>query len=144
MDLSLLPPINATLNAAAALLLVVGRRLARSGQIAAHRRVMIAAFATSSLFLVLYVLHKASRGFENTTFNAEGVARAAYLVLLFSHVTLAMTIPPLAIALVVLGLRDRRERHRRLARIAWPLWMYVSATGVLIYLLLYPFNPAPG
>lgn len=144
MDLSLLPPINATLNAAAALLLVVGRRLARSGQIAAHRRVMIAAFATSSLFLALYVLHKASRGFENTTFNAEGVARAAYLVLLFSHVTLAMTIPPLAIALVVLGLRDRRERHRRLARIAWPLWMYVSATGVLIYLLLYPFNPAPG
>lgn len=144
MDLSALPPINAALNASAAFLLVVGRRLARSGRIAAHRRVMLAAFATSSLFLALYVLHKASRGFENTTFHAEGAARAAYLALLFSHVTLAMAVPPLAIALVVLGLRDRRAQHRRLARVAWPLWMYVSATGVLIYLLLYPFNPVPG
>lgn len=143
MDLSALPPINAALNATAAVLLVVGRRLARSGQIAAHRRVMLAAFATSSLFLVLYVLHKASRGFENTTFHAEGPLKAAYLALLFSHVTLAMAIPPLAVALVVLGLRDRREQHRRVARVAWPLWMYVSATGVLIYLLLYPLNPLP-
>jgi uncharacterized membrane protein YozB (DUF420 family) len=143
MDLSALPPLNAALNATAAVLLVIGRRLARSGQIAAHRRVMLAAFATSSLFLVLYVLHKASRGFENTTFHAVGAAKTAYLALLFSHVTLAMAIPPLAVALVVLGLRDRRERHRRLARIAWPLWMYVSATGVLIYLLLYPLNPLP-
>jgi uncharacterized membrane protein YozB (DUF420 family) len=105
---------------------------------------MIAAFATSSAFLVLYVLHKASRGFESTTFHAEGAAKAAYLALLFSHVTLATAIPPLAIALLVLGLRDRRERHRRLARWAWPLWMYVSVTGVLIYLLLYPLNPGRG
>jgi uncharacterized membrane protein YozB (DUF420 family) len=144
MDLSFLPTVNATLNAVAALLLVAGRRFARAGRIAAHRRTMIAAFATSSAFLVLYVLHKASRGFESTTFHAEGAAKAAYLALLFSHVTLAMAIPPLAIALLVLGLRDRRERHRRLARWAWPLWMYVSVTGVLIYLLLYPLNPGRG
>ena len=143
MDLSFLPTVNAALNTAAAVLLVAGRRFARAGRIAAHRRTMLAAFATSSVFLLLYVLHKASRGFENTTFHAEGAAKAAYLVLLFSHVTLAMAIPPLAIALVVLGLRDRRERHRRLARWAWPLWMYVSVTGVLIYLLLYPLNPGP-
>jgi uncharacterized membrane protein YozB (DUF420 family) len=105
---------------------------------------MLAAFAVSSLFLALYVLHKASRGFENTTLHAEGAARAAYLVLLFSHVTLAMCVPPLAITLVALGLRGRIDAHRRLARVAWPVWMYVSITGVAIYLVLYPLNPAPG
>lgn len=144
MDFSSLPPINATLNATAAVLLVIGRRLARAGRIDAHRRTMLAAFATSALFLVLYVLHKVSRNFENTPFNMEGAAQTAYLVMLASHVILAMTIPFLAVTLVVLGLRDRRERHRRLARIAWPIWMYVSVTGVLIYLLLYPLNPTVG
>jgi uncharacterized membrane protein YozB (DUF420 family) len=144
VDLSGLPPINATLNAIAALLLVIGRRLARGGRIDAHRRTMLAAFATSTVFLVLYVLHKVSRNFENTSFNMEGAAHTAYLVMLASHVILAMTIPFLAVALVVLGLRDQRERHRRLARIAWPIWMYVSVTGVLIYLLLYPLNPTLG
>lgn len=144
MDFSGLPPINATLNAVAAVLLVVGRRLARAGRIDAHRRTMLAAFATSALFLVLYVLHKVSRSFENTPFNMEGTAHTAYLVMLASHVILAMTIPFLAVTLVVLGLRDRREQHRRLARIAWPIWMYVSLTGVLIYLLLYPLNPTVG
>jgi putative membrane protein len=143
VDLSFLPALNAALNACAAVLLVRGRRLARRGEVDAHRRTMLAAFATSSLFLVLYVLHKASRGFENTTLHVEGAAKLAYLALLASHVALALTVPPLAIALVVLGSRDRRAAHRRLARIAWPIWLYVSATGVAIYLLLYPLNPAP-
>jgi uncharacterized membrane protein YozB (DUF420 family) len=138
-----LPALNAALNAGAAVLLWVGRRLARAGRISAHRRTMLAAFAVSSLFLALYVLHKASRGFESTTLHVAGAAKVAYLVLLFSHVALAMAVPPLAVALIALGLRDRRERHRRLARVAWPIWMYVSATGVLIYLLLYQLNPGP-
>jgi uncharacterized membrane protein YozB (DUF420 family) len=141
MDFSVLPPINATLNAIATGLLIVGRGLARRGDIARHRLVMIAAFAVSSLFLLLYVSHKVSRNFENTTFNVEGWAKTAYLVLLGSHVLLAMTVPIFAIVLIRLGLRDDRERHRRLARIGWPIWIYVSVTGVLIYLLLYPFNP---
>jgi uncharacterized membrane protein YozB (DUF420 family) len=141
MDFSALPPINAGLNATATVLLVLGRRLARQGEIDRHRRVMSAAFGVSSLFLLLYVGHKVSRNFENTTFNAEGWAKTAYLVLLGSHVLLAMSVPVFAIALIVLGLRDDRERHRRLARIGWPIWIYVSITGVLIYLLLYPFNP---
>ena len=102
---------------------------------------MISAFAVSSLFLLLYVTHKIWRNFENTTFNVEGWAKTAYLVLLGSHVLLAMTVPVFAISLIVLGLRDNRARHRRIARIGWPVWMYVSVTGVLIYLLLYPFNP---
>jgi len=102
---------------------------------------MTAAFVVSRLFLALYVLHKWSRGFENTTFHAAGLAKGAYLALLFSHVALATTVPPLAIALIVLGARGRVERHRRLARWAWPIWMYVSVTGVVIYALLYPLNP---
>ncbi len=143
MDLSGLPPINAALNASATILLLVGRSLARRGDVARHRVVMLSAFGVSSLFLLLYVSHKVSRNFENTTFNAEGLAKTAYLLLLGSHVLLAMTVPVIAIVLIRLGLRDDRERHRRWARIGWPIWMYVSVTGVLIYLLLYPFNPPP-
>ncbi len=141
MSLDFLPAVNASLNAAAAVCLVAGRSLARRGRLVAHRRTMLAAFALSSLFLVLYVAHKAARSFENTPFHAEGAARAAYLVLLASHVTLAMAIPPLAIALVTLGLRGRFATHKRLARFAWPVWMYVSVTGVVIYFLLYHLNP---
>jgi len=143
VDLSYLPALNALLNAVAASLLVWGRRLARARRIAEHRRVMIAAFCVSSLFLVGYVTHKAAKDFENTTFNVAGAAKAAYLLLLASHVTLAMAVPVLAVTLIVLGLRGRFERHRRLARFAWPIWMYVSVTGVVIYLLLYHLNPAP-
>jgi uncharacterized membrane protein YozB (DUF420 family) len=143
VDLSFLPAVNACLNALAACLLVWGRRLARRGEIARHRRVMLSAFAVSSLFLALYLVHKAWRNFENTTFHAEGAAKAAYLGLLLTHVVLAATVPVLAIALITLGLRRRFETHRRVARIAWPIWMYVSVTGVLIYLLLYPLNPVP-
>ncbi|MFP6655088.1 MAG: DUF420 domain-containing protein, partial [Myxococcota bacterium] len=84
---------------------------------------------------------KVSRNFENTTFNVEGWAQTAYLVFLASHVLLAMTVPFIAIVLIRYGLKDDRARHRRLARIGWPIWMYVSVTGVIIYLLLYPFNP---
>lgn len=142
MDFSVLPPINATLNAVATCLLIVGRGLVRRGDVARHRLVMMAAFAVSSVFLFLYVSHKVSRNFENTTFNVEGWAQTAYLVFLGSHVLLAMTVPIFAIALIRLGLRDDRERHRRLARIGWPIWIYVSVTGVIIYLLLYPFNPS--
>jgi len=142
VDLSFLPAFNATLNAGAALLLVVGRRLARGQRIDAHRRVMIASFAVSSLFLALYVVHKVSRGFVNTTLPVTGAAKLAYLVLLFSHVALAIAVPPLAIALIALGLRGRVARHRRLARWAWPIWMYVSVTGVVIYVLLYQIAPA--
>jgi uncharacterized membrane protein YozB (DUF420 family) len=144
MDPSALPTLNACLNALAASLLVVGRRLVRRGRVEAHRRVMISAFAASTLFLVSYVVHKWSRGFESTTFHAEGAARTAYLALLASHVTLAMTVPPLALVLIALALRERRAAHRRLARVAWPIWMYVSVTGVVIYLLLYHLNPAVG
>jgi len=144
VDLSFVPSVNAALNAAAAALLVAGRGLARRHRVRAHRRAMVSAFGVSTLFLVLYVVHKASRGFVSTTLHVAGVAKAAYLALLFSHVTLAMAVPPLAVALITLALRGRVERHRRLARWAWPIWMYVSVTGVAIYVLLYQLNPSPG
>ena len=78
-------------------------------------------------------------GFQ--TFNAEGAAKLAYLIFLASHVILAATVPFLALRLIQLGLGGRIQQHRRLARIAWPIWMYVSVTGVIVYLLLYPLNP---
>lgn len=143
MDLSSLPAVNACLNAAAATLLVIGRRLAKAHRVDAHRRTMLAAFGVSTLFLVLYVAHKASRDFENTTLHVAGAAKLAYLALLFSHVVLAMTVPIFAALLITLGLRGRFETHRRLARWAWPIWMYVSVTGVVIYVVLYHLNPLP-
>jgi len=134
---------NAALNAAATVLLAWGRVLAKRGQVERHRRVMLSAFALSTVFLALYLARKTVFGFESHSFNAEGAAKAAYLFLLATHVTLAMAVPVLAILLLRLGLQDRREAHRRLARWAWPVWMYVSVTGVVIYLLLYQLNPGP-
>ena len=141
MDLSFLPAVNATLNAIALVLLIQGRRLIRRSKIAAHRRVMLSAFGVSTVFLAHYVLHKATKSFDNTTFNAEGLAKLAYLVLLGSHVVLAVTVPVLAIILIRHGLAGRIQQHRKLAVVAWPIWLYVSFTGVLIYLLLYHWNP---
>jgi putative membrane protein len=144
MDLSFLPAVNASLNATAGGLLLVGRRLARTHRVRAHRAVMTSAFGLSTLFLVLYVVHKVWRGFVNTTLDVTGLPKLAYLVMLASHVVLAMTVPPLAITMIVLGTRGRIARHQRLARWAWPIWMYVSVTGVLIYVVLYHLNPRPG
>jgi uncharacterized membrane protein YozB (DUF420 family) len=114
----------------------------RRGRVDAHRRTMLAAFATSTLFLACYVAQKVAGGFESTSFPVQGAARIAYLALLASHVVLAMAVPPLAILLIRRGLRGEIARHRRLARVAWPIWIYVSATGVVIYLLLYWVAPA--
>jgi uncharacterized membrane protein YozB (DUF420 family) len=144
VDLSFLPAINAALNLVAATLLVLGRVWIRRGRVAQHRRAMLAAFTVSSLFLVLYVAHKAWRGFESTPYNGEGLARLLYLAVLFSHLTLAMAVPVLALRLIQLGLSGRIDRHRRLAVIAWPIWLYVSFTGVVIFLMLYVFNPPSG
>lgn len=144
MDLSSLPALNAGLNAVAATLLLRGRALARAGRIDAHRRTMLSAFGVSSIFLVSYLVHKTYRGFENTTLNTTGAPKLAYLVLLASHVVLAAAVPFLALALIRLGLTGRRAAHRRLARIAWPVWMYVSVTGVGIYVILYHLNPNAG
>lgn len=142
---SILPHVNATLNLTATVLIVAGWLLVRSGRERAHRNVMLAAFVVSSVFLVTYLLHKAMYG--DTPFpRAEYPAWAVpYYVLLASHVLLALTVPFLVIAAIVFGLRDRRAAHRRVVRFAFPIWLYVSVTGVLVYLFLYWwFVPAGG
>ncbi|MDJ0788905.1 MAG: DUF420 domain-containing protein [Myxococcota bacterium] len=137
MDLSFLPALNAALNATATVLLVVARSFAKRREYVTHARLMTAAFAVSALFLFFYVSHKVWKDFENTPFPGEGIARGIYLGILLTHVVLAMSVPVLAIRLIWLGRQDRRDAHRRLARVAWPIWIYVSITGVVIYAMLY-------
>ncbi len=135
MSLADLPALNATLNATSALLLTTGWLLIRSGRIAAHRRFMIAAFVTSSLFLISYVVYHAQIG--SKPYPGTGVLRTVYFSILIPHVTLAAAVVPLAITTLSRGLRRLDDRHRRIARWTLPLWLFVSVTGVIVYLMLY-------
>lgn len=130
-----LPALNATLNATSAALLVAGFRFVRRGDVASHRACMAGAFACSVAFFASYVTYHAIHG--STPFPGTGTARTLYLALLASHVVLAVAVPPLAIVTLVRGLRGEVERHRRIARIAFPIWIYVSVTGVVVYWLLH-------
>jgi uncharacterized membrane protein YozB (DUF420 family) len=141
LDVSTLPALNASLNAVATVLLVWGRLEIRRGEVERHKRLMIAAFGVSTVFLASYVTHKWLRDFENTTYNAVGLAKTLYLLMLATHIPLAAAVPVMALFLIRFGLTDQRERHRKLARFAWPIWIYVGVTGVLIYFTLYHWNP---
>lgn len=153
--------VNASLNSLATVLLVVGLLLIKRGNEAAHKRVMLSAFAVSTAFLACYLYYHSLK--LTTPFEGLGLARTFYYYLLLpTHVILAMTVPPLALATIVLGLRSQgqwlpaklreasdierqeystrcRTLHRRWARITFPIWLYVSITGVLVYLMLYHF-----
>ena len=142
MEIRDLPALNAALNGLAAVLLVLGLVFIRTGRRVAHRRCMISAFVTSCVFLVFYVLHKILVKGVHTRLAAEGLIQTAYYVMLASHILLAMVIVPLALVTLTRGLRERFDAHRRIARWTWPLWMYVSVTGVLIYFMLYHWFPA--
>ncbi|WP_315852987.1 DUF420 domain-containing protein [Candidatus Laterigemmans baculatus] len=141
-----LPHATASLNAVATVLLLVGLSKIRQGRIAAHRNLMLAALVVSSVFLGLYLLHKVAL-FETTgSYNkpfprdpaiASATARGVYLAVLATHIPLAMTVPVLAIWAAVLGFKDRRAAHRRVVRFAFPIWLYVSVTGVIVYFMLY-------
>lgn len=130
-----LPAVNASLNALSGILLTIGYVLIRRRRIAQHRAVMIAAFITSSIFLACYLVYHAQVG--NVRFMRQGFVRPLYFTILITHITLAATVPPLAIITLSRGLRGRYDKHRRIARWTWPIWMYVSVTGVLVYVLLY-------
>jgi uncharacterized membrane protein YozB (DUF420 family) len=130
-----LPAVNASLNALSGILLACGYTLMRQRRIELHRRFMIAAFAASSLFLVCYVIYHAQVG--SVPFPRQGFVRLLYFVILITHVVLAATVPPLAIVTLTRGLKGRYPQHRRIARWTFPIWMYVSVTGVLVYVLLY-------
>jgi len=132
---SLLPAVNASLNAIAAALLVTGFLFIRRGNVPAHRACMTAAFTVSALFLVTYLTHHALHG--STRFPGTGPVRTLYFAILISHTALAAAIPPLAIRTLFLARRGRIPEHRRLARWTFPLWLYVSVTGVVVYWMLY-------
>lgn len=135
MTLTALPTLNATLNATSAVLLTTAWFLIKSRRIEAHRRCMIAAFVTSSLFLVSYVIYHAQAG--SKPYLGTGVMRVVYFTILIPHVVLAAAVLPLAIVTLRRGLRRDDVRHRRLARITLPLWLFVSVTGVVVYAMLY-------
>jgi len=140
-----LPAINATLNGVSAVLLLCGYAAIRSGRRETHRRFMIAAFVTSSAFLACYLYyHLAVARGRPTRFNAEGLARGAYLALLLSHTILAAVNLPMVLRTLWHARREDWVRHRRLARWTFPVWLYVSVTGVVVYWVLYHLNPPAG
>ncbi len=145
MDLSFLPHVNATLNGMACICLISGLAMIKRRRIDAHRRCMIAAATLSGIFLVSYVIHYTWRatvqGGTHTPFHGTGWVKTMYYAVLLSHIVLAATVPVFAVWLIRLGVTGRYDKHRRVARIGYPVWMYVSLTGVLIYVMLFWLNP---
>jgi uncharacterized membrane protein YozB (DUF420 family) len=141
-----LPHVNAFLNTVSASLLVAGYALIRRRRIEAHRRAMLAAFFVSAAFLVSYVTYHTLLAYYlgqgPTRFTGEGFVRPVYFAVLLTHTVLAVAVVPFILVTLRRGLRRQDERHRRLARWTLPLWLYVSVTGVLVYLMLYWFYPA--
>jgi uncharacterized membrane protein YozB (DUF420 family) len=135
VGISDLPAVNATLNAVSAIFLTTGYVMIRRGRITLHKRCMLAALTSSTLFLTSYVIYHLNTG--SRPFPGEGLARTVYFTILISHVLLAVTIVPLALITASRGLKAQYERHVRIARWTLPLWLYVSVTGVVIYLMLY-------
>ena len=141
MTVSDLPTLNAGLNATATILLTAGFVFIKTDRKLAHRNCMAAAFLVSSVFLVTYVLHKILVHGIHTPFGGVGFWRTFYYGMLISHVSLAMVIVPLILVTMNHAIRGRYEKHRAWARWTFPLWFYVSVTGVLVYFMLYRWFP---
>lgn len=145
MSLTDLPLINACLNGLSTVLLTLGYIFIKKEQRDAHRNCMIAAFITSSIFLISYVTYhigmQRQYGSAHTKFVDPAWFRPIYLMLLITHVLLAVAIVPLILLTLSRAFKQRFELHKKIARWTWPLWMYVSVTGVMIYLLLYQIFP---
>jgi uncharacterized membrane protein YozB (DUF420 family) len=129
------PVIDAAMNGTSAVLLLIGRGYIKRGQMAAHRAVMLAALVSSSIFLGCYLYYHYHVG--SVHFQGQGIWRPIYFTILISHVILAAVIVPMIIITLSRGLRERFDRHRAIARWTFPLWMYVSVTGVIVYVMLY-------
>jgi len=132
---AIFPVINASLNGASTVLLLLGHRFIKKGRMPAHRATMITAVITSTLFLISYLYYHAHVG--SVHFQGRGWSRPVYFTILISHVVLAAVIVPLVIVTLIRALRERFDRHRAIARWTYPLWLYVSVTGVLVYFMLY-------
>src|SRR5262245_6430220 len=142
LDLSTLPTLNAFLNSASAALLATGYVYIRRGNRIAHRNCMISAFVTSTVFLASYLIYHFSKTLGPTKFQGEGFVRPLYFVILITHTILAIVIVPMVFITLSRALKQRFDRHGRIARWTLPLWMYVSVTGVVVYLMLYRLYPA--
>ncbi len=135
-----LPHLNAFLNSTSAILLIAGYRFIRSGRVRAHRNCQVCAFITSLLFLVSYVTYHYYHG--ETRFPGQGIVRPLYFTILITHVFLAIIIVPLVLITLYRAARGDFIRHKRIARVTLPLWLYVSVTGVIVYLMLYHIYPS--
>jgi len=135
LTLSDLPALNATLNATSAVLLSIGWYLIRRGRVGTHKKVMIAAFSTSVVFLISYLVYHAQVG--SVRFTKQGPIRIVYFTILLTHTVLAAAIVPMVLMSLRRGLKRQDARHRAIARWTMPLWLYVSVTGVIVYLMLY-------
>ena len=135
IDYRIFPPLDATLNGITAVLLAIGHNFVKRGEVDKHRAMMISAFVTSCAFLGCYLYYHAHVG--SIHFRGHGWSRPLYFSILISHTFLAALVVPLVLTTLTLGLKSRFERHRRIARWTYPIWMYVSVTGVIVYLMLY-------
>jgi len=141
MEISQIPALNAALNSIATILIVSGLVCIKRGDEKAHRSFMTAALFMSVLFLAGYVFHKWAVNWQNRPIGAEGAIRGIYLVMLLTHVLLAMAIVPLVLRTFFLAIKGRYESHKRWARWTYPIWLYVSVTGVLVYFSIYVWFP---
>ncbi len=136
-----LPLVNAILNTTSSVFLLTGYYFIRQKRKVQHKKMMIAAMVTSSLFLLSYLVYHYEVG--SVKFTGQGTARTIYFAVLLSHTILAVAVPPLAIITLVRALRERFDKHRRIARWTLPIWLYVSVTGVIVYVMLYRlYQPA--
>jgi uncharacterized membrane protein YozB (DUF420 family) len=141
MSINFLPAFNAFLNATTAILIVTGFIFIRRKRIAAHRACMIGAVTTSTLFLISYLVYHIGFGAGVSRFMGTGWARAVYFTILISHTILAVTIVPFVLVTLRRALRGDFVRHQAIARLTFPMWLYVSVTGVIVYLMLYHLYP---
>jgi uncharacterized membrane protein YozB (DUF420 family) len=140
VSVSDLPAVNATLNGISAILVIAGFVAIKNGRRDLHRRLMLSAIGVGVLFLASYLYYHSHAG--TTRFMGQGWIRPVYFSILLSHTVLAAVIVPLIIATVIIALRGKFTGHKRIARVTLPLWLYVSVTGILVYLILYQLYPA--
>lgn len=142
-----LPPVNACLNGLATVLLIAGYVMIRRGRVETHKKLMLTAFGTSIAFLACYLVYHFAlqhyTGKPSMPFPGKGTIRTVYLVILATHVVLAAAVPFLAIVTIYRGLRSQWDKHKRWAKVTFPIWVYVSVTGVIIYLMVYHWPVSP-
>ncbi len=140
MSINMLPTLNAILNATSGILLVIAYLLIRRKRVNAHRGVMLSAVCVSVIFLISYLIYHYHAG--ATRFQGTGLARPVYFFILITHTALAITIVPFVAVTLTRGLKGQFARHRKIARWTFPMWLYVSVTGVIVYLMLYHIYPS--